>query len=69
MAEKHGFAVECLHACGQFADVNVLRDRFRRYQFPLLGRLLGLAGAALPLAGKRWYVDTASMFAVLKKRA
>lgn len=69
IAQNHGFSVVHLQGSGQFADFDFLQNRLARYRFPLLGRFFSLACRILGLKQKLWYVNTASMFAVLRKRA
>lgn len=68
LAEKHGFIIVHLSPSGQFADFNFLHDRLAKYRFPLLANLFSIACIVLGLREKFWYVDTGSMFAVLKKK-
>jgi len=68
LAEKHGFTIIHRSNSGQFADYAFLHDRLAKYRFPLFDRLFSAACSVLRLRKKFWYVDTGSMFAVLKKR-
>jgi len=68
LAEKHGFTIIHRSNSGQFADYDFLHDRLAKYRFPLFDRLFSAACSVLRLRKKFWYVDTGSMFAVLKKR-
>jgi len=69
IAQNHGFSVAFLQASGQFADFDFLQNRLARYRFPMLGKAFSLACSGFGLKKKLWYVDTASMFAVLQKQA
>lgn len=69
IAQKHGFSIVHRQGSGQFADFDFLQNRLARYRFPFLGRLFSLVCQVFGLKKKLWYVDTASMFAVLRKRA
>jgi SAM-dependent methyltransferase len=68
LAEKHGFTVVHLSKSGQFADFDFLHDRLAKYRFPLFAQLFSAVGTVFRLRNKFWYVDTGSMFAVLKKK-
>jgi 2-polyprenyl-3-methyl-5-hydroxy-6-metoxy-1,4-benzoquinol methylase len=68
IAEKHNFSVVYLAASGQFADFSFLQNRFASYHFPLLGSLFSLACLMFRLKNKFWYMNTGSMFAILKKK-
>jgi SAM-dependent methyltransferase len=68
LAEKHGFTVVHLSKSGQFADYDFLHESLAKYRFPLFARLFSAACAVFRLRKKFWYVDTGSMFAVLKKK-
>jgi predicted TPR repeat methyltransferase len=68
LAEKHGFTIIHLSNSGQFADFDFLHNRLAKYRFPFFDTLFSLVCSALHLRNKFWYVDTGSMFAVLKKK-
>lgn len=67
LAANHGFEIAYLSKCGQYADFDFLHDRLAKYNFPLLEIFFSLACTVLNLKKHFWYVDTGSLFAVLKK--
>jgi 2-polyprenyl-3-methyl-5-hydroxy-6-metoxy-1,4-benzoquinol methylase len=67
IAQNHGFSIVHLQRSGQFADFDFLQNRLARYRFPLLGKFFSLVCQVLRLKKKLWYVDTASIFVVLRK--
>lgn len=67
LAEKHGFRVVYRSRSGQFADFNFLLDRLTKYNLPFIKTLFSAACTILHLKKKVWYMDSGSMFVVLKK--
>ena len=67
LAAKTGFKVVAHKKAGQYSDIAFLADRLRKYKFgaflPLFRLIVKIAG----LENKHLYVDTASLYLVLKK--
>lgn len=68
LAEKHGFEILYCSRSGQFADFDFLHDRLAKYRFPLFNRLFLIICTLLALKKSYWYMDTGSLFAVLRKK-
>jgi len=68
LAEKHGFEILSCSRSGQFADFDFLHDRLAKYRFPLFDKLFSIVCSLLSLKKSYWYMDTGSMFGVLRKK-
>ncbi|HEX8316699.1 MAG TPA: class I SAM-dependent methyltransferase [Flavisolibacter sp.] len=68
LAEKTGFTVIYTNRCGQFCDLSFLENRLKKYRFRFLLPFFHLATRLLRLQKKHFYVDTASLYVVLKKK-
>jgi 2-polyprenyl-3-methyl-5-hydroxy-6-metoxy-1,4-benzoquinol methylase len=68
LAEKHGFEIVHCSRSGQFADFDFLHDRLAKYRFPLFDRIFSFACTVLALKKSYWYMDTGSLFAILRKK-
>jgi len=66
--KPYGLQVIHTSASGQYADTGFLLDRLSRYNFKLLRLIAGAAAGLFGLKNKFWYLDTGSLFAVIKKK-
>lgn len=66
--EPYGLKLIHTSASGQYADTGFLLDRLDRYNFKFMKMAATFATTALGLKNKYWYMDTGSLFAVLKKQ-
>ncbi len=68
LANANGFDIVHHEKAGQYSDLEFLEDRLKKYRFgfarPLLRAFMKLTGKA----GKPVYVDTASLYVIMKKR-
>jgi hypothetical protein len=67
IAANHGFEIVRISRSGQYADFDFLHNRLAKYGFPLIEKTFSFACSLLNLKKRFWYVDTGSMFAVLRK--
>lgn len=65
----YGLIVAHSSSSGQYADMEFLFDRLDRYKFKGLKNILKAAYAFFGLKNSCWYVDTGSLFAILKKNS
>lgn len=63
-----GFKIVKSKKAGQYSDINFLTDRLKKYKFGFLIPLFSLAVKLLGLKNKDLYIDTASLYVVLKKK-
>jgi 2-polyprenyl-3-methyl-5-hydroxy-6-metoxy-1,4-benzoquinol methylase len=68
LAARHGLSVVHLAASGQYADYAFLHDRLVNYRFTLLDRAFIAVCTLCGIKNRFWYMDTGSMFAVLRKK-
>lgn len=68
LAEQTGFRVIHHRASGQFCDLSFLENRLKKYGFAFLLPLFHFVTKILGLKGRHFYVDTASLYAVLQKK-
>jgi 2-polyprenyl-3-methyl-5-hydroxy-6-metoxy-1,4-benzoquinol methylase len=69
MVMKSGFEIICCKRSGQFCDIAFLENRIKKYRFQFLLPLFRIIIKALGLKKKYFYVDTASLYVVLKKKS
>jgi len=68
LAESTGFSVVHTKRSGQFCDLPFLENRLKKYHFGFLLPFFHLVTRLLGLNGKNLYIDTASLYVVLKKK-
>ena len=68
IARKNGLDVVWCGASGQFADMGFLLNRLEKYKFYKLKAFIGGTARLLGMSKATLYLDTGSLFAVLKKR-
>jgi 2-polyprenyl-3-methyl-5-hydroxy-6-metoxy-1,4-benzoquinol methylase len=68
LAARHGLSVVHLAASGQYADYSFLHNRLANYRFKLLDRAFVAMCTLCKLTNRSWYMDTGSLFAVLRKK-
>ena len=68
IAQKNGLEVVWCGASGQYADMGFLLNRLEKYRFYRLKALIGGCAKLLGLSKATLYLDTGSLFAVLRKR-
>ena len=63
------FGLTLVHSSssGQYADTGFLLDRLNKYNFKFLKTLASFVVSLFGLKDKYWYLDTGSIFAVIKK--
>lgn len=66
--EPYGLILVHSSPSGQYADTGFLLDRLDRYNFKLMKTVATTAAALFGLKNKYWYLDTGSLFAVIKKK-
>jgi len=66
--ERHHLEMVSCTSAGQYADTGFLLDRLHRYGFLRLHRFANLAINLLGLRNTYWYLDTGSLFAVIRKK-
>ena len=67
-AADNGFEVICCKKSGQFCDISFLENRLKKYGFQSLLPAFHLVINLFRLKRKYFYVDTASLYVVLKKK-
>jgi hypothetical protein len=68
LATENGFEIIKTANSGQFCDVPFLENRLRRYRLHFVLPLFYLVVKLLGLKNKHFYTDTASVYAVLRKK-
>lgn len=68
LAARHGLTVVHSAASGQYADYAFLHNRLANYRFKLLDRAFVALCTICKIKKRFWYMDTGSMFAVLRKK-
>jgi 2-polyprenyl-3-methyl-5-hydroxy-6-metoxy-1,4-benzoquinol methylase len=68
LATENGFEVVCSKRSGQFCDSSFLEDRLRKYNFKFILPLFYPIVKLLKLQQKSFYIDTASLYVILKKK-
>lgn len=66
--EPYGLEIVHVSASGQYADTPFLLDRLNRYNFKLFKTIASAIANVFGLKNKYWYLDTGSLFAVIKKK-
>jgi len=66
--EPYELSVVHVSASGQYADTAFLLDRLNRYNFKLFKSFASITVNLFGLKNKYWYLDTGSLFAVIKKK-
>lgn len=64
----YGLEVISITASGQYADTSFLLNRLDKYNFKLLKSVAVFLTSILKLKNKYWYMDTGSLFAIIKKK-
>jgi len=67
LSKEHGLSISYHNHPGQYADSDFLINRLSKYNFPSVARILKLLSKASGLNKRYLYIDTGSIFAVLKK--
>ncbi len=68
LAGDNGFEIICTKKSGQFCDTLFLENRLKKYNFRFLVPVFHTVIELFNLKGKNFYVDTASLYVVLKKK-
>ena len=68
LLEANGFEIVQTKRSGQFCNTSFLENRLRKYHFSFALPLLRLAERLLGSKERYFYVDTASLYVVLKKK-
>jgi 2-polyprenyl-3-methyl-5-hydroxy-6-metoxy-1,4-benzoquinol methylase len=66
--EPYGLKLVHASPSGQYADTGFLLDRLNRYGFNFFRVAAGVVAGLFGLKNKFWYLDTGSLFAVIKKK-
>ena len=68
LANDNGFEIAYSKASGQFCDMFFLGNRLKKYGFHFLHPLFRITVKLFNLQNKSFYVDTASLYVILKKK-
>jgi len=68
LVDSTGFKIVTSKKAGQYSNTDFLTDRLKKYKFGFLIPLFNLTVKLLGLKNKDLYVDTASLYVVLKKK-
>ena len=66
--EPYGLTLVHSSPSGQYADTGFLLDRLDRYNFKFMKTIATVFANLFGLKNKYWYLDTGSLFAVIKKK-
>ena len=68
LVDSTGFKIVGSKKAGQYSNTEFLKDRLKKYKFGWLIPIFDLTVKLLGLKNKDLYIDTASLFVVLKKK-
>jgi len=68
LANETGFEIVTMKTSGQFCDIPFLANRLRTYHFHFLLPLFNFLVKLFGFKNKHFYVDTASLYVILKKK-